>query len=201
MRENRLLSSAALPWIAFLAVALAPLVMSSSWTNMAILTLLFIHLCIAWNLVGGIAGQFCIGHSLFLAAGAYTSTLLSIHLGITPWIGMFAGAALAAVIGVFIAWLSFRYELPPLSFALVTIALAMLGAVLDSPRYTDYAGAAQAVMAADTLISALTSSGQIARGDARAMRGYLDRAYAQVRDPNGFKPADFRQSFARLSAV
>ena len=94
MRETRLLSSAALPWIAFLAVALAPLVMSSSWTNMAILTLLFIHLCIAWNLVGGIAGQFCIGHSLFLAAGAYTSTLLSIHLGITPWIGMFAAAAL-----------------------------------------------------------------------------------------------------------
>lgn len=78
-------------------------------------------------------------------------------------------------------------------------ALAMLGAVLESPRYTDYAGATQAVMAADTLISALTASGQIARGDARSMRSDLDRAYAQVRDPNGFKPAEFRQSFARLS--
>lgn len=141
MRETRLLSSAALPWIAFLAVALAPLVMSSSWTNMAILTLLFVHLCIAWNLVGGIAGQFCIGHSLFLAAGAYTSTLLSVHLGITPWIGMFAGAALAAVIGVFIAWLSFRYELPPLSFALVTIALAMLGYLAISS--IDFLGASR----------------------------------------------------------
>ncbi len=122
-----LTSPAALPWLVFLAVALLPFALSSSTVNIAILTMLFVYLCVAWNIVGGIAGQFCIGHSLFLAAGAYTSTLLSIHFGITPWIGMFAGAALAALIGVFIAWLSFRYALPPLSFALVTIALAMLG--------------------------------------------------------------------------
>ena len=141
MRDTRLSSSAALPWIAFLAVASAPLVMSSGWTNMAILTLLFVHLCIAWNLVGGIAGQFCIGHSLFLAAGGLTSTLLSLHFGISPWIGMFAGAALAAAIGVFIAWLSFRYELPPLSFALVTIALAMLGFLAISS--IDFLGASR----------------------------------------------------------
>lgn len=127
MRETFLPKAVALPWLVFLAVALTPLALSSGWINISILTLLFIYLCIAWNIVGGFAGQFCIGHSLFLAAGAYTSTLLSLHFGVTPWIGMFAGAALAAVIGVFIAWLSFRYELPPLSFALVTIALAMLG--------------------------------------------------------------------------
>lgn len=127
MRDTSPLGAAARPWLIFLAVVLAPLAMSSGWINIAILTLLFIYLCVAWNIVGGIAGQFCIGHSLFLAAGAYTSTLLSTQFGITPWLGMFAGAALATVIGIFIAWLSFRYELPPLSFALVTIALAMLG--------------------------------------------------------------------------
>lgn len=140
MRE-RLLSPAAAPWLVFLAVALAPLALSSGWTNIAILTLLFIYLCIAWNIVGGVAGQFCIGHSLFLAAGAYTTTLLSTHLGVTPWIGMFAGAALAAAIGAFIAWLSFRYELPPLSFALVTIALAMLGFLAISS--IDFLGASR----------------------------------------------------------
>jgi branched-chain amino acid transport system permease protein len=127
MRDTSPLAPAIGPWLIFLAVVLAPLAMSSGWINIAILTLLFIYLCVAWNIVGGIAGQFCIGHSLFLAAGAYTSTLLATHFGITPWLGMFAGAVLATVIGMFIAWLSFRYELPPLSFALVTIALAMLG--------------------------------------------------------------------------
>lgn len=119
--------SGILPWLLFLPVALAPFALSSGTVNMAIMTMLFVYLCIAWNIVGGFAGQFCIGHSLFLAAGAYTSTLLSIHFGITPWIGMFAGVAVAVAIGVFIAWLSFRYALPPLSFALVTLALAMLG--------------------------------------------------------------------------
>lgn len=121
------IAARARPWLLFLAIALAPFVLSSSTVNVAILTMLFVYLCIAWNIVGGFAGQFCIGHSLFLAAGAYTSTLLAIHFGVTPWIGMFAGAAVATLIGVFIAWLSFRYALPPLSFALVTVALAMLG--------------------------------------------------------------------------
>lgn len=127
MRNKPLLPSGAWSWLLFLLVALAPPLMSSSWINIGILTMLFVYLCVAWNIVGGIAGQFCIGHSLFLAAGAYTSTLLAIHFGVTPWIGMFAGAAVATLIGMFIAWLSFRYALPPLSFALVTIALAMLG--------------------------------------------------------------------------
>jgi branched-chain amino acid transport system permease protein len=114
-------------WLGFAVFSLALMALPSGWTNVAILTFLFIYFCIAWNLVGGIAGQFCIGHSLFIAAGAYTTVLLSTHLGVTPWIGMLAGALVAMAIGVFIAWLSFRYELPQLSFALVTIALAMLG--------------------------------------------------------------------------
>lgn len=133
--------SAVRPWLVFLGVVLIPLGMSSGWINIAILTLLFIYLCVAWNIVGGIAGQFCIGHSLFLAAGAYTSTLLSIHFGVSPWLGMFAGAALATLIGLFIAWLSFRYALPPLSFGLVTIALAMLGYLAISS--IDFLGASR----------------------------------------------------------
>jgi hypothetical protein len=47
-------------------------------------------------------------------------------------------------------------------------------------RLTDYADAAQAVMAADTLLTALA-------GDGRA-RADLERAYQAVRDPNGFRP-------------
>lgn len=109
------------------AAIVAPLVLPDGMLNILVLTVLFVYLCVAWNIVGGFAGQFCLGHSLFLAAGAYTSTLLEIHLGISPWLGMLAGGCLAAAIGVAIAWLSFRYTLPPLSFALVTLSLSMLG--------------------------------------------------------------------------
>ena len=80
--------------------------------------------------------------------------------------------------------------------------LAMLDVVLTgelSRRYTDYAGSAQAVMAADTLLNALVSSGQVDRAVAAAVRPSLDRAYAQVRDPNSYRPDAFRESLTRVA--
>ena len=66
-------------------------------------------------------------------------------------------------------------------------------------RYTDYTGSAQAVMAADTLLNALVTSGQVDRGVAARVRPSLDRAYAQVRDPNSYRPEAFRDSLAQVA--
>jgi hypothetical protein len=80
--------------------------------------------------------------------------------------------------------------------------LAILDAVASGEaarRYTDYTGSAQAVMAADTLLNALVSSGQVDRGAAAHVRPALDRAYAQVRDPNSFRPDVFRESLAQVA--
>jgi len=73
--------------------------------------------------------------------------------------------------------------------------LAILEAVLSGEtarRYTDYGGATQAVMAADTLLDALVADGAIDRRAAARVRPDLDRAYQAVRDPNAFRPADLR---------
>lgn len=80
--------------------------------------------------------------------------------------------------------------------------LAILEAVLagQGELYTDYQGAQQAVMAADTLIADLQASGAVGRAEARSLRDELDRAYAAVRTPEGFQPAEFRQTAARLAA-
>jgi hypothetical protein len=79
---------------------------------------------------------------------------------------------------------------------------AMLDAVLvgNAGNYTDYQGGAQAVMAADTLISALVSSRIIDLGTARAVRPDLDRAYAAARDANRWQPAEFRAALAAVAA-
>ncbi len=63
-----------------------------------------------------------------------------------------------------------------------------------SPRFTDYAGSAQSVMAIDTLLSAMVNAGQIPAGSAQAMRGDINRAYAAVRDPNAYRPLEFRRA-------
>jgi hypothetical protein len=79
--------------------------------------------------------------------------------------------------------------------------LAMLNGVLadEARRYTDYAGSAQAVMAADTLLSALVASGQADRAAAARVRPALNRAYAAVRDPTTYKPEAFRQALAEVA--
>ena len=62
-----------------------------------------------------------------------------------------------------------------------------------APRFTDYSGGAQAVMAVDTLLTALVDQGQVDGGAVRALRPELDRAYAAVRDPNAWRPQEFRR--------
>ena len=82
--------------------------------------------------------------------------------------------------------------------------LAILNDVLtgaSAARYTDYQGGAQAVMAVDTLVNALASSGQIERRSAAAARPHIDAAYAAVKDANSWRPEDLRRAFARVDAV
>ncbi len=77
-----------------------------------------------WNVLSGYAGQFSFGHSLFFGLGAYTSSLLFVKAGVSPWIGMGASVAVAVLIGLFIGYLSFRYGLSGPFFALIMLAFA-----------------------------------------------------------------------------
>lgn len=77
-----------------------------------------------WNVLSGYTGQFSFGHSLFFGIGAYTSSLIFVKLGISPWIGMGASVALSVVMGLFIGYLSFRYGLSGPFFALIMLAFA-----------------------------------------------------------------------------
>ena len=61
-------------------------------------------------------------------------------------------------------------------------------------RFTDYTGSTQAVMAIDTLVSAMVNSGQVSGGAVSGIRSDINRAYAAVRDPNEYRPADFRRA-------
>lgn len=61
-----------------------------------------------------------------------------------------------------------------------------------APRFTDYEGSVQAVMGIDTLLNALVKSGRVTVGAAAGIRMNINRAYAAVKDPNDFQPAEFR---------
>jgi branched-chain amino acid transport system permease protein len=105
-------------------LAVLPFVVSSTWQNLLITTFYYAFLGQAWNILGGYAGQLSLGHAAFFAIGAYTSTVLAIHLGISPWLGMFAGAALAALLSLGVGYLGFRFGLRGFYFILLTLAAA-----------------------------------------------------------------------------
>ena len=110
-----------------LAVLLVlPAVIGGYALTVFILIFFYGYLAQAWNVVGGYAGQLSAGHAAFVGIGGYTSAMLSLELGITPWVGMFAGGALAAVLGAFIGYLGFRFGLRGFYFVLLTVAFAEL---------------------------------------------------------------------------
>lgn len=109
-----------------LAVAIAfPFVFRSNFmVNLGVLALFYAFIGQSWNIAGGFAGQLSFGHVAFFGVGAYTSTILQLRLGISPWLGLPAAALAGALVGGVIAVLSFRAGLKGSYFALITLAFA-----------------------------------------------------------------------------
>ena len=105
-----------------LALALPYLVGNASQLNYAILVLMIAQAGVAWNILGGYAGQVSLGHAAFYGIGAYTSTQLLLVFGLPPWFGMLAGGGVAVLFALAIGWPCFR--LKGHYFAMATIAIA-----------------------------------------------------------------------------
>ena len=90
--------------------------------HLLIMVFTSIALGLAWNIIGGYGGQLSFGHAAFYGIGAYTSTMLFVHLGVTPWLGMIAGGILAVVASLVLGMPCFR--LRGTYFTLATIAFA-----------------------------------------------------------------------------
>jgi len=101
-----------------------PFWVSSTWQNLLITVFYYAYLGQAWNILGGYAGQLSLGHAAFFAIGAYTSAVLAANYAISPWLGMFVGAALAALLSLGIGYLGFRFGLRGFYFILLTLAAA-----------------------------------------------------------------------------
>lgn len=108
----------------FAVLALLGFVADDYTTHVLILIFFWAYLGQSWNILGGYAGQFSFGHTAFFGIGAYTSTALFVHFGLTPWLGLIIGGVLGLLLGLAIGYLSFRYGLRGSYFALATLAFA-----------------------------------------------------------------------------
>lgn len=81
-----------------------------SLLHILVITGIYIILTLSLNLVVGYTGLASLGHAAFSCIGAYTSALLALNYGVSPWLGLIIGACVAAVLGIVIGAPSLRLK-------------------------------------------------------------------------------------------
>ncbi|MGB6536776.1 MAG: branched-chain amino acid ABC transporter permease [Xanthobacteraceae bacterium] len=149
------------------AIVLAlPLAVSSPFAiDICIRVFLFAFIGVAWNLMGGYAKQLSLGHAAYFGLGAYTSTILLIRFGVSPWIGILAGGVVAMLASLPIGALCFRLRGP--YFAIATIATAQVLMLLFL-KFRDFAWGAEG-----TTLPNLGNAPLMMQFDAKAAYYYL----------------------------
>ena len=124
-----------LAWTA--AVLLLPLVYSDPYVlRILTFTCLFAIFAASWDLLAGYTGQVNFGHALFFGAGAYASALLSHNFSLSPWLTLWAGAAVAALVGGAVGFLCLRLRGSYLSLATLAFPLIVIGLLFAFPGFS-----------------------------------------------------------------
>jgi branched-chain amino acid transport system permease protein len=124
-----------LAWV--LALLLLPLVYDDAYVlRIVTMTCIFAIFAASWDLLAGYTGQVNFGHALFFGAGAYTSALMSLKLGVSPWATIWAGAALGLLFGFVVGYLCLRLRGSYLSLATLAFPLIALGMLFAFPDFS-----------------------------------------------------------------
>src|SRR5262245_41574781 len=81
-----------------------------------------------WNLIGGYAGQLSLGHAAFVGLGGYITFILQVDFNLTPWIGMLASIACAALAALIVGAPTLKlsgsyFSLAPLPYPLILLII------------------------------------------------------------------------------
>ena len=112
---------AAVGFLAFLAII--PFFVGFTTLFALTVALFFGVYTMTWDF-SSLTGEISFGHSAFFGAGAYTTAVLNLELGLSPTISIPMGVLVAVLIGVFIGAPSLRLKGP--YFSLVTLIVPLL---------------------------------------------------------------------------
>ena len=86
--------------IAAAAAAVLPRLLPDEYSlHLAVIIGINTIVALGLNLFMGYAGQVSLGQAAFVGIGAYTSAILAVKLGVSPWVAMAAGVALSSLTG------------------------------------------------------------------------------------------------------
>jgi len=72
------------------------------YLHLMILIFMYAVMAQSWNVIAGLSGQISLGHVVFFGVGAYTSSVLYVQYGLSPWFGIGLGMVISVVIAVLI---------------------------------------------------------------------------------------------------
>lgn len=93
---------------------------------LALQSVIVASIALAWNIIGGYAGQLDLASFAYVGLGGILATMLMIEYNITPWIGMFLGAGISAALAFVIGYPLFRFGIRGVWYALSTAALVVI---------------------------------------------------------------------------
>ncbi|MBK1659584.1 branched-chain amino acid ABC transporter permease [Paracraurococcus ruber] len=112
------------------ALAAVPLLSPPDYLMHLLITALLTALAgTGWAMMGRF-GLVSFGHGAFLGVAAYTMALLWNEAGLTPWLGIPIGMAVAVAAGVLLGYPAFRLRVVGHYFALVTLAAGEIVRIL-----------------------------------------------------------------------
>jgi branched-chain amino acid transport system permease protein len=107
-----------------MTVLLAIVPLTSIYPFFVMQALCFALLACAFNLLIGYGGLLSFGHAMFLGTGGYITAHALKVWGVSPELGILAGTAAAAVLGVITGLVAIRRQ--GIYFAMITLALSQL---------------------------------------------------------------------------
>ena len=117
------------PWVLLAIVLVFPFIFPSRYLLRTLVNIFFFAaLGCSWNIIGGYAGQLSLGHSAFVAMGAYPTALLLLYYNVPPWVGFIPGMVIAAGVAFLLGHLVFGLRGPYL--ALSTLAFGEIVRIL-----------------------------------------------------------------------
>ena len=123
MNKSKILSFNWLFSILLIALIVMPFFNLSEYVIHVIILLMFYTILgLAWNIIGGFAGQLLLGQSVFVGLTGYTCLMLLVFFGIPIWIGMLISFGVVTAFSLFIGYPCLKLRGP--FFALATISVA-----------------------------------------------------------------------------
>jgi branched-chain amino acid transport system permease protein len=109
----------------FLLLVIAPFALPQYWLHILILILIWSSIATAWSYMARF-GVVSLGHGAVIGIGTYASALLFNYWGVSPLIGMIAGAVLSVVFFAGIGYFCFRFGVTGHYFAVTTLVMVMV---------------------------------------------------------------------------